>query len=58
MDRSRSRRRSCRPFCDYKPVIFLIKNGGYTIERGYLGKDEAYNDIASCRMPIPPSVPS
>jgi len=32
---------------DYKPVIFLINNGGYTIERGYLGKTEPYNDIAS-----------
>jgi indolepyruvate decarboxylase len=32
---------------DHKPVIFLINNGGYTIERGYLGKDEAYNDIAN-----------
>jgi len=32
---------------DHKPVIFLINNGGYTIERGYLGKDEQYNDIAS-----------
>jgi indolepyruvate decarboxylase len=31
---------------DHKPAIFLINNGGYTIERGYLGKDEAYNDIA------------
>jgi indolepyruvate decarboxylase len=31
---------------DHKPVIFLI-NGGYTIERGYLGKDETYNDIAN-----------
>jgi hypothetical protein len=31
---------------DHKPVIFLINNGGYTIERGYLGKTEAYNDIA------------
>jgi indolepyruvate decarboxylase len=31
---------------DHKPVIFLINNGGYTIERGYLGKDEAYNDVA------------
>jgi indolepyruvate decarboxylase len=30
-----------------KPVIFLINNGGYTIERGYLGKDETYNDIAN-----------
>src|SRR5262245_28948347 len=32
---------------DYKPVIFLINNGGYTIERGYLGKAETYNDIAN-----------
>jgi indolepyruvate decarboxylase len=32
---------------DHKPVIFLINNGGYTIERGYLGKMEAYNDIAN-----------
>jgi indolepyruvate decarboxylase len=32
---------------DHKPAIFLINNGGYTIERGYLGKDEAYNDVAN-----------
>jgi len=32
---------------DHKPVIFLINNGGYTIERGYVGKDETYNDIAN-----------
>ncbi|RDK04926.1 alpha-keto acid decarboxylase family protein [Cupriavidus lacunae] len=32
---------------DHKPVILLINNGGYTIERGYLGKAEAYNDIAN-----------
>jgi indolepyruvate decarboxylase len=32
---------------DHKPVIFLINNGGYTIERGYLGKSEPYNDIAN-----------
>ena len=32
---------------DHKPVIFLVNNGGYTIERGYLGKDEVYNDIAN-----------
>jgi indolepyruvate decarboxylase len=32
---------------DYKPVIFLINNGGYTIERGYLGKTEPYNDVAN-----------
>jgi len=31
---------------DHKPVIFLINNGGYTIERGYLGRAEPYNDIA------------
>jgi indolepyruvate decarboxylase len=30
----------------YKPVIFLINNGGYTIERGYLGKTSTYNDVA------------
>jgi indolepyruvate decarboxylase len=32
---------------DHKPVILLINNGGYTIERGYLGKTEAYNDVAN-----------
>jgi indolepyruvate decarboxylase len=32
---------------DHKPVIFLINNGGYTIERGYLGKTEPYNDVAN-----------
>jgi indolepyruvate decarboxylase len=31
----------------HNPVIFLINNGGYTIERGYLGKAERYNDIAT-----------
>jgi indolepyruvate decarboxylase len=31
---------------DCKPVIFLINNGGYTIERGYMGKTSEYNDIA------------
>jgi indolepyruvate decarboxylase len=31
----------------HKPVIFLINNGGYTIERGYMGKTETYNDIAN-----------
>jgi indolepyruvate decarboxylase len=31
---------------DLKPVIFLINNGGYTIERGYMGKTAVYNDIA------------
>jgi len=32
---------------DHKPVIFLIDNGGYTIERDYLGKTEPYNDVAN-----------
>jgi indolepyruvate decarboxylase len=32
---------------DYKPVIFLINNGGYTIERCYLGKTAAYNEVAT-----------
>ncbi|MFB8183123.1 alpha-keto acid decarboxylase family protein [Streptomyces sp. NPDC055966] len=32
---------------DHKPVVLLINNGGYTIERGYLGRDERYNDIAA-----------
>jgi indolepyruvate decarboxylase len=32
---------------DYKPVIFLISNGGYTIERGYLGQTAPYNDVAT-----------
>jgi indolepyruvate decarboxylase len=31
---------------DHKPIIFLINNGGYTIERGYLGKSDSYNDVA------------
>jgi indolepyruvate decarboxylase len=32
---------------DCKPVIFLINNGGYTIERGYIGKNAHYNDVAT-----------
>ena len=31
----------------HKPVIFLINTGGYTIERGYIGKTSPYNDIAT-----------
>jgi indolepyruvate decarboxylase len=30
-----------------KPVIFLINNGGYTIERCWLGKTARYNDVAN-----------
>jgi indolepyruvate decarboxylase len=32
---------------DHKPAILLINNGGYTIERGYIGKTETYNDVAN-----------
>ena len=32
---------------EYKPVIFLINNGGYTVERCYMGKTSRYNDIAT-----------
>jgi indolepyruvate decarboxylase len=31
---------------DYKPVIFLINNGGYPIERCWLGKTSRFNDVA------------
>jgi indolepyruvate decarboxylase len=31
---------------DYKPVIFLINNRGYTIERCWLGKTSRFNDVA------------
>ena len=32
---------------DLKPIIFLVNNSGYTIERTILGKDSRYNDIAN-----------
>ncbi|GAB2806734.1 hypothetical protein GCM10027073_44300 [Streptomyces chlorus] len=32
---------------DLKPVIFLINNGGYTIERTICGRDGGFNDIAN-----------
>jgi indolepyruvate decarboxylase len=32
---------------DYKPVIFLINNGGYLIERCYMGKTARFNDLAN-----------
>ena len=31
---------------DLKPVIVLVNNGGYTIERAILGKNARYNDVA------------
>jgi len=33
--------------CDLKPIIFLINNQGYTIERYILGESSSYNDIGS-----------
>ncbi|ABE35826.1 hypothetical protein DR64_5459 [Paraburkholderia xenovorans LB400] len=32
---------------DLKPVIFLLNNSGYTIERLILGEHSAYNDVAN-----------
>lgn len=32
-----------------KPIIFVLNNRGYTIERYILGRDSAYNDIANWR---------
>jgi TPP-dependent 2-oxoacid decarboxylase len=32
---------------DLKPIIFLVNNGGYTIERTILGKSGGYNDVAN-----------
>jgi TPP-dependent 2-oxoacid decarboxylase len=32
---------------DLKPIIFLVNNGGYTIERTILGKSGRYNDVAN-----------
>ncbi|CAI0944679.1 alpha-keto acid decarboxylase family protein [Serratia entomophila] len=31
--------------CEQKPIIFLINNAGYTIERYILGENSSYNDI-------------
>jgi TPP-dependent 2-oxoacid decarboxylase len=32
---------------DLKPIIFLINNGGYTVERPVCGKNGRFNDIAN-----------
>jgi indolepyruvate decarboxylase len=32
---------------DLKPIIFLINNGGYTVERTILGKSTRFNDVAN-----------
>lgn len=39
-----------------KPYIFLINNGGYTIERAIVGKKAKYNDVANWRYAELPNV--
>ncbi len=41
---------------DLKPFIFLINNGGYTIERTIQGKSAKYNDVANWRYADLPKV--
>ncbi len=42
--------------CDLKPLIFVINNAGYTVERAVLGKDARYNDVANWRYSELPNV--
>ena len=39
-----------------KPIIFLLNNGGYTIERLIMGENAAYNDIQNWNYTAIPSV--
>jgi len=39
-----------------KPIIFLLNNGGYTIERLIMGENAAYNDIQNWRYTEIPAV--
>lgn len=41
---------------DLKPVIFLLNNEGYTIERLILGERSAYNDVGNWRYAALPHV--
>jgi indolepyruvate decarboxylase len=41
---------------DMKPVIFVVNNGGYTIEREILGPDSVYNDVQNWRYAQLPAV--
>jgi indolepyruvate decarboxylase len=41
---------------DLKPFVFVINNGGYTVERAVLGKDAVYNDVANWRYSELPNV--
>jgi len=42
--------------CGLKPVIFLLNNDGYTIERLIYGAQSAYNDIQPWDYPLLPRV--
>ena len=37
-----------------KPIIFLLNNSGYTIERYLHGKTRKYNDISNWCVPLIP----
>ena len=39
-----------------RPLIFVINNSGYTVERAVLGKDAKYNDVANWRYSELPNV--
>ena len=41
---------------DLTPLIFVINNSGYTVERAVLGKDAKYNDVANWRYSELPNV--
>jgi indolepyruvate decarboxylase len=41
---------------DLKPIIFLINNGGYAVERAIVGKNAKYNDVANWRYADLPKV--
>ena len=39
-----------------KPIIFLLNNGGYTIERLIMGENAAYNDVQNWKYTEIPAV--
>lgn len=39
-----------------KPFVFVVNNGGYTVERAVLGKGAEYNDVANWRYSELPNV--
>lgn len=41
---------------ELKPIIFLLNNGGYTIERLIMGENAAYNDIQNWNYAQIPSI--